>query len=142
MKRLMQYVLASLTTVSMSFVLAASNVNASDDDLVIIDIDVAPNVLNIQSNSTVVTVHTDIPFNAVATSSVYLNGVLIEWWKSDNQGNFVAKFVSDQIKELVDDGILEAGEIFLTLVGDTTGGDRFSGVQEIVVIDIVPKGKK
>ena len=39
-----------------------------------IEIDVAPNVLNIASSGTVVTVHTDIAYSAVAGASVSLNG--------------------------------------------------------------------
>ena len=58
-----------------------------------IQIDVAPNVLNIQSQGAIVTVHTDIAYSAVDGASVYLNGVAIQWWKADARGNFVAKFV-------------------------------------------------
>ena len=57
-----------------------------------IEIDVAPNVLNIQSESTVVTVHTDIAYSLVVGASVYLNDVEIYYSKSDNRGYFVAKF--------------------------------------------------
>ena len=48
-----------------------------------IEIDVAPNVLNIESESVVVTVHTDIAYDAVVGSTVFLNGVAISHWKSD-----------------------------------------------------------
>ena len=44
-----------------------------------IEIDVSPNVLNIQSNSTIVTVHTDIDYNLVVGATVFLNGVAIDW---------------------------------------------------------------
>jgi len=54
------------------------------------EIDIAPNVLNIQSESVVVTVHTDIVYSAVIGSSVFFNGVAINHWKADAQGNFVA----------------------------------------------------
>lgn len=147
MKRLIQHVLASLTTVSMLFVLAASNVNASDEDLITIDIDVAPNVLNIQSKSVIVTVHTDIAYSLVAGASVYLNEVAIEWWKSDNQGNFVAKFDSDEVKALVDSEDQES-QLFigeyneLTLEGFTKVGVPFIGFQDIFVVNIEPKGNK
>ena len=46
-----------------------------------IQIDVAPNVLNIQSESVVVTVHTDVAYSLVAGSTVFLNGVAISHWK-------------------------------------------------------------
>ncbi len=108
-----------------------------------IEIDVSPNVLNIQSQSTIVTVHTDIAYSIVVGASVYLNGTAIDWWKSDDRGNFVAKFVSDEIKTL--DGLI-IGYNTLVLTGYTTEyttGDEsetFIGTQEIMVIDNVPEG--
>lgn len=105
-----------------------------------IEIDVAPNVLNIQSESTVVTVHTDIAYSSVVGASVYLNGVAIDWWKSDARGNFVAKFDSDEIKSLP--GLVIGGFNELTLCGYTKSLEAFSGTQGILVIDNVPAGKK
>jgi hypothetical protein len=104
-----------------------------------IEIDVSPNVLNIQSNSTIVTVHTDIAYSLVVGASVFLNDVAIDWWKSDDRGNFVAKFVSDEIKTL--DGLKIGDYNTLTLNGFTTGGEAFIGTQDILVIDNVPEGE-
>jgi hypothetical protein len=104
-----------------------------------IQIDVAPNVLNIQSESAVVTVHTDIAYSLVVGSTVFLNGVAISHWKADARGNFVAKFSSDEIKSL--DGLKIDDFNTLTLLGYTTDGDAFMGTQEIKVIDIIPQGK-
>jgi len=103
-----------------------------------IQIDVAPNVLNIQSQGAIVTVHTDIAYSAVDGASVYLNGVAIQWWKADARGNFVAKFVMDEIKTL--DGLIIDGYNVLVLNGYTSDGDTFIGEQEIKVIDITPRG--
>jgi len=103
-----------------------------------IQIDVAPHVLNIQSEGAIVTVHTDIAYSAVDGASVYLNGVAIQWWKADARGNFVAKFVMDEIKTL--DGLIIDGYNVLVLNGYTTDGDTFIGEQEIKVIDITPRG--
>ncbi len=105
-----------------------------------ITIDVAPNVLNIQSEGTVVTVHTNIAYSAVNGASVLLNELPIAWWKSDSRGQFVAKFNMNEVKGLVDAGVLELGEITLTLTGNSTLGD-FSGDQTISVISIEAKGK-
>ncbi len=103
------------------------------------EIDIAPKVLNIQSSGEVVTVHTDIPYSDVAASSVLLNGIAIDWWKIDNQGNFVAKFVMNEIKDLpLDIG----GYNTLTLLGVTTWGDAFVGEMDIKVINNVPSGRK
>ena len=103
-----------------------------------IEIDVSPNVLNIQSESTIVTVHTDIAYNIVVGASVFLNGVTIDWWKSDDRGNFVAKFNSEEIKTL--DGLIIGDYNTLVLTGYTTGGEAFVGTQDIMVIDNIPVG--
>jgi hypothetical protein len=102
-------------------------------------IDVAPNVLNIQSESAVVTVHTDIAYSLVVGSSVFLNGVEISHWKADARGNFVAKFSSDEVKAL--DGLKIDDYNTLVLTGYTTDEDAFIGTQ-IMVIDVASKGKK
>ena len=103
-----------------------------------IQIDVAPNVLNIQSEGVIVTVHTDIAYSAVEGATVYLNGVAIKYWKADARGNFVAKFDMDEIKTL--DGLIIDDYNTLVLNGYTTDGDTFIGEQDIRVIDIIPKG--
>jgi hypothetical protein len=102
------------------------------------EIDVAPKVLNLQSSGEVVTVHTEIPYSDVAASSVLLNGIAISWWKIDNQGNFVAKFVMNEIKDLPLD---INGYNTLTLLGVTTWGEAFVGQKDIKVISVVPSGK-
>ena len=140
MKILLQRFLSPISVVSMVFVFATSTVNAVDD-ILLISIDVAPNVLNIQSNSVIVTVHTNIAYSAVDVNNslVYLNDIEIDWWKADNRGNFVAKFNSDEVKDLelsVNDYNL------LELAGYTTDGIFFHGFQDIMVIDNVPKGNK
>lgn len=104
-----------------------------------IQIDVAPNVLNIESESVVVTVHTDIAYSVVVGSTVFLNGVEISHWKSDARGNFVAKFLSEDIKTL--DGLIIDGYNRLVLNGYTTGDEAFFGKQEIKVIDVIPQGQ-
>ncbi len=97
-----------------------------------ITIDVAPNVLNLQNNGQVVTVHTDIAYGAVQASTVYLNNVAIHSWKSDLRGNFVAKFVIDEIKALP----LEIDAYnALTMIGLTTSSESFWGSQDIMVVD-------
>lgn len=102
-----------------------------------ITIQVAPSTLNIQSLGQVVTVHTSIAFSSVVGGSVSLNGIFIDWWKADNQGNFVAKFLMSEVKELAKTGGLQVpGENELTLVGTTTDGAEFTGTQTITVINV------
>ena len=107
------------------------------DEIIDIDIDVAPNVLNIQSQGEVVTVHTDIAYWAVDVSAVFLNGVLISSWKADNRGNFVAKFLMEDIKTL--DGLVIGGYNILQLLGATKDRVAFLGEQDIKVINVTPQ---
>jgi len=122
--------------VLLAMAMAAVSAHAEE---IAIEIDVAPNVLNLNSNSEVVTVHTDIAYGSVAASSVMLNDVAIDWWKADARGNFVAKFNSEDIKTL--EGLVIGGFNTLVLLGYTTGGDTFIGMQEILVVDNTPTGK-
>ena len=108
----------------------------------VIEIQVSPNILNLQSNGVVVTIHTDIPFSDVDATSVELEGVEIQSWKADNQGFFVAKFNMVEVKDLVNLGELELGVNTLILVGETGGGGDFSGSEDILIINNVPRGKK
>ena len=94
-----------------------------------ITIDVAPAVLNLSNSGTVVTVHTNIAYSAVAGASVSMNGVEISWWKSDNKGYFVAKFNIDEVKAIV-----KPGPCLLKMEGLTKDGEEFWGEQQITVI--------
>ena len=106
-----------------------------------IAIEVAPNTLNIQSEGQVVTVHTSIAYGSVDHDNVFLNGILINSWKADSRGYFVAKFLMSEVKALADTGDLDVpGENELTLVGYTTDGAEFTGSHVITVIDIEPEG--
>ena len=107
-----------------------------------INIDVAPNVLNIQSEGTVVTVHTDIAYSAVEGATVLLNDVPIAWWKSDSRGQFVAKFNMEEVIDLYYADLLVLGDNELTLTGTTKTDDDFSGTHIIKVIDVASTGKK
>ena len=99
-----------------------------------IEIQVAPNVLNLQNNGVVVTIHTDISFWIVNTSTVYLNGILIQSWKADNRGFFVAKFNLDDVKALFSPPAEIPGEFPLRLEGSTSDGTFFFGSDNILVI--------
>jgi len=124
----MKRVLVTVVAILALFVFASSPVAATE-------ITVSPNVINIASASTVVTVHTDIAYSLVAGATVTLNGVEIDWWKSDNQGCFVAKFVAGEVKDIVEAGTTAT----LTLSGDMKTGDGFSGSDDVDVIDVKKK---
>jgi hypothetical protein len=126
----MQRLLLSAIAIAAMIVCGSRPVAAEE-----ISITVSPNVINIASASTVVTVHTDIAFSAVVGASVYLNDVAIDWWKSDNQGNFVAKFEAEEVKGIVEPGTTAV----LTLSGVTATGEEFSGTDEVQVISVKAK---
>lgn len=104
-----------------------------------IDIEIAPNTLNIQSSGQVVTVHTSLAYSSVDEVTVTLNDIPISWSKEDDQGLFVAKFDMSEVKALVETlGTTVPGEYVLTLAGTTTDEPpaEFTGTQTITIIDI------
>jgi hypothetical protein len=105
----------------------------------IIEIQVSPHVLNLQNQGEVVTIHTDISYGSVLGSSVSLNGVTINSWKADDQGNFVAKFLMSAIKNLP---LNIGGYNTMTLTGNLVSGGTFTGSEEILVVNVIPAGKK
>lgn len=111
---------------------AALPASSPAEAVVAITIEVAPNVLNLQSQGEVVTIHTSLAYSAVAGSGVTLNGVPIAWWKADNRGQFVAKFEMSAIKNLP----VRIGEYnTLRIEGTKTDGTKFRGEQAILVVD-------
>lgn len=101
-----------------------------------IDIDVAPNVLNLLNQGQVVTVHTNLPFGEVVASTVLLNDVPIDSWKADNRGQFVAKFLIEAVKGL---DLAIGNYNTLKIEGVTTSGTKFWGTQDILVVNNVPR---
>ena len=75
-----------------------------------------------------------------------LNGVEIDWWKSDDRGYFVAKFLASDVKGLLDeadDDQVKKGNkkkmVTLTLEGFTIDGTPFYGTDEVGVINVKAK---
>ena len=99
-----------------------------------IDIQVSPGVISLASKAEWVTVHADIPYSQVAGITVTLNGVGVEFTKSDDRGYLVAKFNSGDVKD-----ILEVGMVDLVLSGETWAGTPFTGTDTIKVIDVTGK---
>ncbi len=97
------------------------------------EIRIAPETLNLRSDGTVVTVHTDVPYSQMDVYSVYLGGVAISSWKADDRGFFVAKFLMDEIKAI--DGLILNDYNVFQLVGVTVSGEPVCGETEVMVID-------
>jgi len=105
----------------------------------VIDIQVSPSTLNLQNNGQVVTVHTEIAYSLVVAETVSINGIEIDHWKADDCGNFVAKFLMEEIIGLP----LEIGDYNdFTLEGTKTDGTTFIGTDQVMVINVVKKGQK
>ena len=95
-----------------------------------IGIVVSPNCLALDSKGTWVTVHADISYYAVAGATLSLNGIEVEWTKSDSRGDLVAKFCLDDVKDIV-----EPPSVTLVLEGETKDGVPFTGSDTVRVID-------
>jgi hypothetical protein len=119
-----------LTLATLLSVLLLSAIAFADSDLGDVPIVVSPNVLNLQSDGVWVTVHAEIRYSLVEGISVTLNGLPVEVTKSDARGGLVAKFNLDDVKDILDVGVVE-----LTLVGQTWDGETFTGTDAIEVID-------
>ena len=101
---------------AISLMVAPTTASACDNE-----IRIAPNTLNLSSEGTVVTVHTDVSYSQMDVYSVFLGGVAIESWKADDRGYFVAKFVMDEIKAI--DGLILNDYNTFQLVGVTVSGE-------------------
>ena len=104
-------------------------------------IDVSPNVLNLQrTDDKCVTVHTNISYNDVVCSSVALEvvgndgpvSILCDYCKSDDRGNFVAKFLMEDVRKLP---LTIYENNTFTLIGYTKDDVDFWGSQDILVVD-------
>ncbi len=94
------------------------------------DITVSPQTLKLSSNSTSwVTVHTNLPYGAVMSASVTLDGIPISWSKADDRGYFVAKFQIGAIK-----GIAAPPSVELTFAGTLKDGQTFTATDTVSVI--------
>jgi hypothetical protein len=104
-----------------------------------IDIDVCPNIVNIESKGEEhpVRVFTNISFSTVANSSVLINGEEIPSWKTrDSWGNLIVKFYLDELDPLMDEELLNLdGKNVLTVYGVTRDDVSFSGEGIIFIID-------
>lgn len=119
--------LAGVLVVLMAFVVG----QARGADVVII---VSPSTINLSYPGSWVTVHTNIDFALVDAASVTLNGQPISWQKSDAQGDFVAKFTVQSVKDVLE-GMETPTDAELTLAGSLTTGEGFSASDTVRVVN-------
>ncbi len=124
-----------LVVLAAGLLMFQSSTGAIGDDITI-EIQVSPNVLNLNNQGEVVTIHTTIDYGLVVGSSVTLNGLEISHWKADDRGDFVAKFRMSAVKALP---LNIGGYNELVLTGQTIYGETFSGSDEIKVVKNIPK---
>lgn len=99
----------------------------TEDDEVLVQVAPQTFILN-TTQSGEITVHAEVPYSAVDTSSITLNGIPVTWTKADNRGELVAKF-----DESLVEAILEVPSTLLTLTGNRLDGTTFSGSDEVQV---------
>jgi hypothetical protein len=110
-------------------VIAAGARVVTCDETTVIPIAVSPSSVNLESEGVWVSVHADIPYAAVATADLTLNGLEVSWTKADTRGELVAKFALDDVKS-----IIAPPSAVLTLAGFTKDGLPFSGTDTIKVV--------
>ena len=98
-----------------------------------ITIRIAPATLNLESDGKVVTVHTDVPYSDISVFTVYLSGIAINSWKADDRGNFVAKFLMDEVKTI--DGLIINDLNTLQFVALTTYDEPVWGEAAVTGLD-------
>ena len=112
--------------------------SASEAEAREITIRIAPSVLNLANQGEVVTIHTGEPYSEIVGASVVVvpdsgDPVAISWWKADNRGDFVAKFVMEEIKNIPD---ISANETYhFVLQATTSSGETLVGTADVRVID-------
>ena len=83
---------------------------------------ISPNTLILSSLCDTITVHSNIPYGAVVTESVAIEGVDVPYTKADSLGDLVAKIGVDDLA-----GFLQPGQsVTLTLSGLLVDGTEFS----------------
>ena len=91
-------------------------------------ITISPNTLVLSSPDKIVTVHSNIPYWSVDTTTLTLNGIPATFSKSDNCGDLVVKFGRADVQ-----GIVDAGPATLILSGVLKDGSTFEPSDEITV---------
>jgi hypothetical protein len=122
-----------LSRVFLTLLLTATIISVSSADPnrdIEIELRISPNTIVIGSPGDWVTAHTDIAFSSVNTATVSLNGVPAAWTLADNKGNLVAKFVRDDVEN-----IISPPDALLSLTGMTIEGENFSGSDVVRVIE-------
>lgn len=91
-------------------------------------ITVSPSTIVLRSPDKTVSVHSNIPYGIVDTSSLTLNGIEPTGTKADDLGCLVVKLDKADIKQVV-----SPGTVTLTLSGQLTDGTAFEASDTVMV---------
>jgi hypothetical protein len=91
-------------------------------------ITISPKTLVLDSEDTIVTVHSNIPYGTVDTLTLTLNDIPATFSKADACGDLVVKFERADVK-----GIVQPGIAILTLSGQLKDGTDFQASDTIIV---------
>lgn len=132
-KRVLRLCIKALFVSTILTMLLSSTVLASDNT---IDIVVSPHVLNIESNSGSISIHTDIGYVSEDDAALEVNGTPIEniYTFTDSRGNLVVKCSINTVKSIV----VGEEEATFVLTANYDGG-IYSGTDTIVVIQVIPQ---
>ena len=96
-----------------------------------LNIMISPKTLILSSPCDTLTIHSNIPYQAVIATSVKVNGVEVPFTKSDDCGDLVAKIGVDDLAEFLQPG----QTVTLTLSGVFVDGEVFAVNETITVKD-------
>lgn len=91
-------------------------------------ITVSPSTIVLRSPDKTVSVHSNIPYGIVDTSSLTMNGVEPTGTKADDLGCLVVKFDKADVKQIV-----SPGQVTLTLSGLLIDGTAFEASDTVMV---------
>lgn len=101
-----------------------------------IDMEVSPNVLNIESNGGSISIHTNIGYVPADDTTVEVNGTEVEVIATflDNRGNLVVKCDIDEVKTIV---VPDEPAVFVLTC--SYNGGVYTGTDSVPVIQVIPQ---
>mgnify|MGYP001813167667 CR=1 FL=1 len=135
------FLLSALTVIILVSSIPAS---AEDPPPISLDLQIAPNVLNLSNQGTVVTIHTNYPYDQFDVSKpagVFVGDgsgsyVPINWWKADLRGDFVAKFEMDAVQGAVASlGLPMGSSCSIVFKATSVNNAVLGGAVDVTIVD-------
>ena len=124
--------------VVLPLVLGLANGALAEEEPLPIDLQVSPNVLNLESYGGSLSMHTDVGYSWTLDVGFTVDGQLVDdfWTKADARGELVVKASLEAVEGMV--GVSEATFV-LTVI--TANGDWYEGTDTIRVISVSGPGR-